>query len=91
MYVQATIQCECGCVSRSEIQHGKHKYVCPKCGKSMNQDTYNKLESIMGELADLDTDVLKYAAQREEPNMRAIAITVADFEDLTDSNAVFRV
>lgn len=91
MFVQATIQCECGCVSRSEIQSGKHLYICPKCGKAMNRDTYAKLESIMGQLADLDTDVLKYASQRREPNMRPIAITVADLGDSADPNEAFRV
>ena len=91
MFVQATIQCECGCVSRSEIQRGKHSYTCPKCGKTMNQDTYNRLETIMGQLADLDIDVLKHASQRGEPNMRAIAITVADLEDSADPNVAFRV
>ena len=91
MFVQATIQCECGCVSRSEIQHGKHSYTCPKCGKTMNQDTYNRLETIMGQLADLDVDALKYASQRGEPSMRAIAITVADLEDSADPNGAFRV
>lgn len=91
MFVQATIQCACGCVSRSEIQSGKHSYTCPKCGKSMNQDAYNRLETIMGLLADLDVDVLKYSSQYGEPNMRAIAITVSDLESSTDSNEAFRV
>lgn len=57
----------------------------------MNQDTYNRLETIMGQLADLNMDVLKYASQRREPNMRAIAITVADLEDSGDPNEAFRV
>lgn len=90
MFVQATIQCGCGCISRSEIQSGKHSYICPKCGKAMDQDTYNRLETIMGQLADLDTDVLKYASQYGEPNMRTIAITVADFEGSADPNEAFR-
>ena len=90
MFVQATIQCECGCVSRSELQGRKHSYTCPKCGKTMNQDTYNRLETIMGQLADLGVDALKYASQYGEPNMRAIAITVADLEGSGNSNEAFR-
>lgn len=91
MFVQATIQCECGCISRSELQGGRHSYVCPKCGKTMNHDTYNRLETIMGQLADLGIDTLKYASQYDEPNMRAIAITVADFEGPNDPNGAFQV
>lgn len=45
----------------------------------------------MGQLADLDIDALKYASQYGEPNMRAIAITVADLEDSGGSNEAFRV
>ncbi len=91
MYVQATIQCSCGCLSRTEFQDGKHTYVCPNCKKTMNSNTYNRLEKVMAEFADLGTDVLKYSAQRGEPNMRAIAITIADLADSTDPNESFRV
>lgn len=80
MYVQATIQCECGCVSRAEFQDGKHAYICPKCKKEMDKKAYSKLESIMGEFGDWNTDVLKNSAGWNEPSMRAIAITIADLQ-----------
>ncbi len=91
MFVQATIQCECGCISRVEFQAGKHTYICPRCKKTMNSNTYSKLEEIMGEFGDLSTDVLKYSSQYGEPNMRAIVITIADLEDSNDPNEAFRV
>lgn len=91
MFVQATIQCECGCISRVEFQTGNHTYICPKCKKAMNSSTYDRLEKVMCEFGDLATDVLKYSSQYGEPNMRAIAITIADLESSTDPNEEFRV
>lgn len=80
MFVQATIQCECGCVSRFEFQDGKHAYACPQCKKEMDKAAYSKLEDVMGEFGDWNTDVLKNSAGWNEPSMRAIAITIADLQ-----------
>ncbi len=78
MLIQATIHCECGCISRVEFQSGKHAYTCPECKKAMPQSTYSKLEKIMCELGDWNTDVLKNAAGQGTPKMRAVSLTIAD-------------
>ena len=57
----------------------------------MNSSTFDRLEKVMCEFGDLATDVLKYSSQYGEPNMRAIAITIADLESSTDPNEEFRV
>ncbi len=91
MYIQATIQCECGCISRAEFQSGKHAYVCPKCKKEMLASTYDKLEKIMCEFGEWNTEVLKGAAGWGEPKMRAISITIADLAGPSDPNEAFQV
>lgn len=91
MYIQATIQCECGCISRVEFQGGKHAYVCPKCKKEMPGRTYDKLEKIMCEFGEWNTDVLKDVAGLGVPQMRAISITISDLEGPSDPNEAFRV
>lgn len=78
MYIQATIQCECGCISRAEFQSGKHAYVCPKCKKEMLTSTYGKLEKIMCEFGEWNTEVLKDASGLGVPKMRAITLSIAD-------------
>lgn len=45
MFVQATISCKCGCISRIEFQSGKHAYVCPNCKTAMNADMFIKSQS----------------------------------------------
>ena len=79
MFIQATISCKCGCVSRIEFQDGKHSYTCPQCKATMNPEAYEKLERIMGEFGDWNTDMLKNA--QEEPKMRAITLSIADLVD----------
>lgn len=81
MFVQATIQCECGCVSRVEFQDGKHAYSCPQCKKAMDKTAYSRLEKIMCEFGDWNTDILKDAVGRGEPKMRATSLTIADLVD----------
>lgn len=81
MFVQATIQCECGCVSRFEIQSGKKSYVCPQCKKTMEAQALSRLWTIMGELSDWNDDSVKDALGYGSPKMRAIALTVADLAD----------
>lgn len=81
MFVQATISCECGCVSRLELQSGKVSFVCPRCKKAMADSTYQELANIMGHFGDLNTDVLKHSTGLGEPKMRAITLSIADSED----------
>lgn len=82
MFLQATISCECGCVSRFEFQDkaGKDTYVCPcsDCGRNMDKTAYKKLTVIMAELIDWNMDMSKNAEGLHEPKMRAIALTMAD-------------
>lgn len=78
MFVQATIQCECGCVSRFEFQDGKHAYACPKCKKEMDKAAYSKLEDVMCEFGEWNTEVLKDASGLGVPKMRAITLSIAD-------------
>ena len=78
MFVQATIHCGCGCVSRTELQDGKQQYVCPNCKKVMDTTAYKKLTSIMGELSDWNLDAAKNASGLNEPEMRVVSLSVAD-------------
>lgn len=78
MNVQATIQCECGCVSRVEFQDGKHAYICPQCKKAMSESAYDELERIMCELGDWNGEMVKEAAGYGTPKMRAISLSIAD-------------
>lgn len=81
MFVQATISCKCGCVSRVEFQDGKHSYTCPQCKTAMAPDAYIKLEKIMCDFGDWNTEVVKNARGSNEPEMRALSLTVADLAD----------
>ena len=81
MFVQATISCKCGCISRIEFQAGKHAYVCPNCKTAMNADMYSKLEKIMCDFGDWNTDVIKNPRGLNEPEMRAVTISIADLGD----------
>ena len=78
MFIQANIQCECGCISRFEFQYGKHAYECPECKKAMAPSAYSKLEKIMAEFGDWNTDVLKDTAGLGTPKMRVFALSIAD-------------
>lgn len=81
MLIQATIQCECGCISRVEFQNGKHAYACPQCKKEMDKSTYSKLEEIMCEFGEWNIGVLNDSAQYGAPKMRAITLSIADQSD----------
>ena len=81
MFVQATISCKCGCFSRVEFQDGKHSYTCPQCKAAMAPEAYIKLEKIMCDFADWNTEVVKNARGSNEPEMRALSLTVADLAD----------
>ena len=74
MYIQATIQCECGCVSRVEFQDGKHAYICPQCKKAMPEIAYAELEKIMCEFGDWNTEMLKDSVGYDTPKMRAVSL-----------------
>lgn len=83
MYIQATIQCECGCISRYEIQSPRKSYVCPKCRKSIEKKSFSKLWDIMGELSDWNEESAKDASGYGHPLMRVISLTTADLIDQT--------
>lgn len=78
MFVQATIACECGGFFEAEFQTSEHNKcpVCPQCGKIMDSTSWKHLRSIMGELSDFNTDILKWHSERNEPLMQVPAITI---------------
>ena len=80
MYIEATISCECGTVSRFEYQDkGKMEtYVCPNCKRTMNKAAYDSLVSTMAEFGDWNTEAEKNASGLHEPKMKAVTLTVAD-------------
>jgi len=47
----------------------------------MNADMYSKLEKIMCDFGDWNTDVIKNPRGLNEPEMRAVTISIADLGD----------
>lgn len=81
MFIQATMSCECGCVFRVEFQDGKHACVCPNCKSAMPVDAYSKLEKVMCEFGDWNTESIKSSHELKTPRMRAISLSIADLKD----------
>lgn len=78
MFVQSTIACGCGCIFESEFQNSKleERPTCPQCGKSMDTESWKHLRSIMSDLNDFNTDIVKWHSDRGEPLMQVPAMTV---------------
>lgn len=78
MLIQSTIACECGCLFESEFQSTSHEKApkCPQCGKIMNSESWKRLRTIMSELNDFNTDIVRWHSDRNEPLMQVPAITV---------------
>ncbi len=76
MFIQSTIACECGCLFESEFQSTSHAPKCPQCGKIMNSESWKCLRTIMSELNDFNTDIVRWHSDRNEPLMQVPAITV---------------
>ena len=47
----------------------------------MTQEAYTKLEKIMCDFGDWNTEVLKNARGSNEPEMRALSLNIADLAD----------
>lgn len=83
MFVQSTITCGCGCIFESEFQTSKPEEcpTCPQCGKTMDAESWKRLRSIMADLNDFNTDMVKWHSDRNEPLMQVPAITVRTLKD----------
>ena len=86
MYVQATINCECGSIFRVEFQDGHNVPVCPKCGNQMNEKSWKSLQDVMGRFSDFNHDILKWNLERSEPRMQVPVITVQTQKCLTSQD-----
>lgn len=78
MYVQATVNCECGCIFEVEFQGSSYENppVCPECQKKMDVESWKTLRDGMGCLNDYNYHAVKWANERGEPRMQVPAVTV---------------
>lgn len=78
MYVQATVNCECGCIFEVEYQGSSYENspICPDCLKKMDAASWKTLRDAMGYLNDFNQHIVKWSTEHGEPRMQAPALTV---------------
>lgn len=81
MYIQATINCECGCIFQIEFQEGREAPVCPQCGKQMSEQSWKALREVMAEFGDFNHHILKWNSEHKEPRMQVPVLTVCTQKD----------
>lgn len=83
IFVQSTIACECGCIFESEFQTStlEKRPICPQCRKAIGAESWKHLRSIMADLNDFNTHMVKWHSDRGEPLMQVPAMTVRTLKD----------
>lgn len=83
MNSKATISCSCGCMfqvsfAKSSIDASP---VCPQCGLTMDQKSWEALRSTLASLSDFNYHILKWNSEFKEPKMLVPAITACTLAD----------
>lgn len=75
-------QSECGCIFEPEFQtRTDNAPQCPLSGTIMNSQSWKHLRSIMAEINDFNTDIIKWHSDLNEPLMQVSGITVRTLKE----------
>ncbi len=80
---KATISCSCGCMFQVGFQtsYADIPPVCPQCGLTMDQKSWEALRSTLASLSDFNYHILKWNSEFGEPKMLVPTITACTLED----------
>lgn len=90
MYIQANVNCECGCIFEVEFQGSSYSQspVCPRCKNKMDSTSWKELRNTMGCLNDFNEHIIKWNSEHNEPRMMVPVLTVKTVKPEGSSDVV---